>query len=316
MFLAYFRSIFGELKCEDTKAVQMTERRTRARAAVDELGGKTEVEGQLERDQGNLLRSSNYGWKGQPFYVNREAELRAQAVSMLERRAGPLRLQDFGRAGFDPHIIRELVRDGFIQNPFRGIYVPNGEYDRFKLTVAALATLRSDFVLGLQSAAQFHGLLDQVGPELHVVLPAAYPLKPLGEYQLVLIRWAGMQPPTEPVFIPDDDLASLGSLDGMSELEITELYFGIRREIVYNTSVRVTTPSRTVCDLLRYRHRRLGRERFPDLEVDDDMVFDSLKTFSDSCDLEEVRIMAERLDCLEDVSGYLAMAQRFRAGMR
>ena len=124
-----------------------------------------------------------------------------------------------------------------------------------------------------------------------------------------------MQPPTEPdASVPD-------LVDGLwygtiSDLELTEIYFGFERHIVCGHEVLVTSKARTICDLLFFRNRVLRPKKENAICFTDGIAFGALKAYADKYDLDDVREMADRLGYREEVLPLLNLVDRFLPSLR
>lgn len=219
-----------------------------------------------------------------------------QIQLILKRLQRPVRLQEFERAGYDSHVLRELLAEGKILSPCRGIYIARGEYDPFLLALACLSLGRTDYTIGLHSAARIHGLISVDSPDLHIFVGSGWTVRHCGNYGMTSIKWTNS-------FTEVDECGAEPTAESLE-------YWGIELQSIYGVRMRVTSAARTVCDLLRFMDR-------VSIPVSDgtiqgrEIAFDALKAFSESGDLDEVLTLATRLGCEDEIGNYLDLVRRY-----
>lgn len=228
---------------------------------------------------------------------------------MINAAGRPVRLAELLDAGIDVRVVRAVVQEGRILNPVKGIYCDLGNYDPFLHALACLRVHGTDYVLCLKSAAQYHGLIGNVDSDLWVAAPVGRGiLAYVGDYRAVPIHWNGMQAPSAPMDVPLDSEADVD----LGRLEQTERYFGIWRQVVGGVEIKVTSPARTVVDLLRYMERPVAKERVDGLCFDQATAFEALATFVRDNDVDMVAEIADRLGCTDQIEVHVALARSFQ----
>lgn len=238
---------------------------------------------------------------------------------ILNERQGPVHIRDFVHAGVDPNSLRSLVYDGAITNPMHSIYYLAETYDPFLMAIAGLSTLGTEFAVGLKSAAQYHGLISKPDDNLWIAIPyGKSAAKMAGDLRTVTIRWQNMMPPAEPMLVSEigDGMVDHWETAPRDDMEATERYFGFSVEVVFGRECLVTTPSKTVCDMLRNMNRLVGKDMSVARYISEDDAFDALKNYSERYDLMGLRRMADRHGCLADIERHISLAERFTAGPR
>ena len=238
---------------------------------------------------------------------------------ILKARQGPVHVREFVQAGVEASALRSLVYDGAITNPMLGVYYLAEPYDPFLMAIAALTTLSNDFVVSLKSAAQYHGLVSKPDENLWIAIPYGKSTsKAAGDYRTVFVRWQSMLPPTEPMIVSDINDGVIGhwGTEPRDDMEATERYFGFSAEVLFGRECLVTTPAKTVCDMLRNMNRLVGRDMSIARYISEEDAFDALKNYSEKYDLMDLRRMADRIGCLFDIERHIGLAERFMAGPR
>lgn len=226
------------------------------------------------------------------------------ALAMLEERQGPVRMVEFADAGIDPRAVRELVQDKTILNPYRGVYLLPGHYEPRLLALSILAVRDVDYLLCLESAAEHHGLVETSNRNLWIAMSETSSIKPVAGFRPITVLWQGMQLPGTSAGALDMP-AGAGANDVSTEVE---QFYGVIREVIYGVLVKVTSPARTVCDLLRFMNRPVGRHAYNGLTVSEQTALRALSAYVESYEIDEAREMAERLGCEEEVMRYLSIA--------
>ncbi len=171
------------------------------------------------------------------------ASLKDRALDFIRSRGGLARQRDFDAIGIQGVILRRLVQDGALLTPLRGVYQSPGMMMFFDEALV-LAQLRTGGVVCLCSAADFHGLTDRTQDGIWLAVPqtranaCAAEIEAQFGRQLHLTRWRDF------------------SLNGP----------GIQQVDIDGILVPMTTPERTVVDLLRYRgelpHQDFAQDAF------------------------------------------------------
>lgn len=250
-----------------------------------------------------------YGPRSKPTAEPKYVKDRESAYNIIQNRGGPVRLAEFIARGIDARALRYLVQEELVLNPFQGIYCPIGSYDPFLLALAVLRAHGTDYVLGLKTAAQYHGLLTEMDDDIWAATPVGrgMPGDVLG-FRPVPVHWKGMQAPQDPLDVPLDSEADVD----LGRLEQTERYFGIHRVTVYGTEIKVTSPARTVCDLLRFIDNPILKEGFDGLAIDSTTAFEALASYTRDHDVATLVEMSDRLGCREKIEDHLELARSFQ----
>jgi hypothetical protein len=130
--------------------------------------------------------------------------------------------------GVPGRILTDLVRQGFLERPVRGVYTlaePFGDFDLQKASIICLAC--PEGVICLRGATRLHGMHDNDTPVWTVAVRHTRPVRVPERTRVV--RWS------DPSFFAE----------GVEEYE------GIA-----GVTLRVTNPARTVADMFRREHHR------------------------------------------------------------
>src|SRR3546814_18337271 len=73
--------------------------------------------------------------------------------------------------------------------------------------------------------------------------------------------------PISPLDLSHAEREAVGLAAEMSDQDATERYCGVNTHMIYGAPIRMTTPARTICDLVQYRNRRIGREGLEGLHI-------------------------------------------------
>ncbi|MBS4049367.1 MAG: type IV toxin-antitoxin system AbiEi family antitoxin domain-containing protein [Alphaproteobacteria bacterium] len=255
--------------------------------------------------------SSQVGDERLERIARRRSKYFEQILAYFAEKQGPARSIDLIKAGIEHVILRQMVEDGRLWSPFYGLYCLPGDYDPLHLAIAAIRAHGPEFAVCFNTAAAFHGICSQPTEELWLAAPAGRRLsKSIDGFVPVAVNWQAMQPPTEP------DACVPGVADGywhgvISDLELTERHYGFDRHVVYGQEVLVTSPARTVCDLLVFRNRVLRPKKENATSFPDAIAFGALKAYTDKNELDEVRDMADRLGYRDEVLPLLDLAYHF-----
>ena len=171
------------------------------------------------------------------------ASLKDKALDFIRSRGGLARQRDFDAIGVQCVILRRLVQEGSLLTPMRGVYQAT-DMMMFFDEALVLAQLRTGGVVCLCSAADYHGLTDRTQDGIWLAVPqtranaCAAEIETQFDRQLRLTRWRD--------FSHDDP--------------------GIQQVDIDGITVPMTTPERTVVDLLRYRgelpHQDFAKDAF------------------------------------------------------
>lgn len=130
--------------------------------------------------------------------------------------------------GVPGRILTDLVREGFLERPVRGVYMlgePFGEADLVRATIIHMAC--PEGVICLRGAARLHGMHDNDTPIWTVAVRHTRPVRVPERTRVV--RWS------DPRFF-SEGVAEYEGLGGVA--------------------LRVTDPARTVADMFRHEHHR------------------------------------------------------------
>jgi hypothetical protein len=130
--------------------------------------------------------------------------------------------------GVPGRILTDLVRQGFLERPVRGVYMlaePFGDADLVKATVIRMAC--PEGVICLRGAARLHGMHDNDTPTWTVAVRHLAPVRVPERVRVV--RWS------DPRFFTE----GVEEYEGMA-----------------GTTLKVTDPARTVADMFRREHHR------------------------------------------------------------
>lgn len=130
--------------------------------------------------------------------------------------------------GVHNRTLTDLVREGFLERPVRGVYVlaePFGDADLVKASILQLAC--PEGVICLRGAARLHGMHDNDTPVWTVAVGHKRPVRVPDRTRVV--RWS------DPRFF-NEGVAEYEGLGGVA--------------------LRVTDPARTVADMFRHEHHR------------------------------------------------------------
>jgi hypothetical protein len=262
----------------------------------------------------SMQRRHSFDQSGQPAkkIIRRTIPLhhRERVMRMFEMRKGPIRWQEFRNAGVDDHALRELVREGAVLYPAVGIFAAPGDYEPRRFALSVLKAHGTEFYVCLKTAALMHGLISVDDQYIWLVLPSTRKtLREIGGYEPIPVRWNSMQVPDDPIMLDEGDKASVDWHPEMSELEQTERFLGINREWGYGGKIKVTTPARTVCDLLAFKDRPIGREGLNGLSISSDVAFEALKNYCLNSDIAEAKEIAYRVGYGDDLISMLDMGK-------
>jgi predicted transcriptional regulator of viral defense system len=201
--------------------------------------------------------------------------LKDRAMALLRER-GMARLKDFTELNIPASILRRLVADDLVESPARGIYRLAGIEMDFSSENTAVALFRTDGVLCLASAADFHQLVNDFdGAEIYVAVPPTLRDRdPVSGIHLV--RW-----------VPDN----------------LSRDFGVGEADLCGIKVKVTTPERTVVDLLRYQRRLPDGVRYAS-----EALYSLVER--DECRFDELMRLAARFKVDEEVASVVRAVSR------
>lgn len=130
--------------------------------------------------------------------------------------------------GVHNRTLTDLVREGFLERPVRGVYMlaePFGDHDLVKATIIRLAC--PEGVICLRGAARLHGMHDNDTPIWMVAVRHLAPVRV--PERVKVVRWS------DPRFFTE----GVEEYEGMA-----------------GVNLRVTDPARTVADMFRREHHR------------------------------------------------------------
>ena len=149
----------------------------------------------------------------------------ARVVQVVQK-FGIVRSRDIDNAGINRKFVATALKNGLLLKIDRGIYATPGFLERPHASLVAACVRIPDSVVCLQSAAHFHGLLDQAPDKVRVAIDEK--------------RW-------DP---------SVGAI------EVTRVWFsgaamtqGVVNRSIDGTPIRVYSPMKTIADLLKYRNK-------------------------------------------------------------
>ena len=145
----------------------------------------------------------------------------------LLRKKRLVRTRDVEEAGIPRTYLTRLVKQGKIRRVARGLYELTDAPTDHNASLAEVCTRVPRATIGLISAAQFHDLTAATPPTVWIVLPSHTP-HPKVDFVRLEIAYAS------PAIVTPSAVESHD-------------YFG--------ADIRVTTPSRTVVDMFRFRNR-------------------------------------------------------------
>ena len=189
--------------------------------------------------------------------------------------------------GINRTTLSQLVSQGYVERPVRGVYHVPGEGDDQRVYWAAIS-LAYDCVFCLMSAASFHGLTEESAgtPEVAIPVDARVPQRQSLESRVDFHRWPG---------------AALEA-----DVETVD---------IQGVAVRITSPARTVVDM--FRHSTLNSERGFPRSVLDTSFLDCLTRYLSDGDQDarsaELRRIAIEHGCWERVCEIVSVIQVTRA---
>jgi predicted transcriptional regulator of viral defense system len=190
-----------------------------------------------------------------------------EALSLFEDGV-PIRTRDVARAGVHTQSLTHLVARGTIERVGRGVYRKAGA-DADTWQSFAEATVRVPLaIICLSSAAVYHGLTTRNPSETWIALPSSHRVPVAGNPALRTKRWRNWD-------------------------EVSR--FGIETIAIDGVDVRITSPARTVVDLVRPRNRASS-----DLALE--VLMEFLKAGGDP---DLIKDYAGRLDCLRKLTPLL-----------
>lgn len=150
----------------------------------------------------------------------------SERIRQLIRRRGIVRSRDLAAERIPREVLRRLVAQGVVQRPARGIYVlANAKPTELQSLVEACRRVPQGIVC-LLSALRFHHLTTQNPFETWLAIDAKAWLPRIDYPPVRIVRFSG-----------------------------TALTDGIDEHRVQKTTIRVTSPARTVVDCFVYRNK-------------------------------------------------------------
>lgn len=218
----------------------------------------------------------------------RTGDGRRRAMEIARIAGGFLSAGDFTDRGVNRVMLRQLVAEGLLSSPARGVYVSSDLYQSMShLREWALVAYRyPETVFCLQTAAVFHGLTGENPAELHVFSPRSY-----GER---LRMGAPFCLPVHALVTRNDD----------------NLAVGVDVHQIDGVAVRMTSPERTLVDMFRFSPLG-GGGRGSDL-VTQEMFLTSLGLAAQDdtrFDFDEVAMHASAFGCYDGLSPLVKTAR-------
>jgi hypothetical protein len=216
---------------------------------------------------------------------------RDDAFQFILERGGMARQRDIVAAEINPNTLAQMVSNGILEVPTRGVYrIASDVFDPWSDTQAIM--LRTDGVLCMRSAAEFHGLTDQTHRDIWLAIPRHKAHDKADDLPVRFMKWGWERFPYP--------------FEGMGVDAVQQEY---DREFpviatVGGAKLRVTSPERTVLDLLRYSCNNRYLKAQPDAAMFADEAFRILvkeKTYNE----RNLRDWAARLGVGEIVQARL-----------
>lgn len=218
--------------------------------------------------------------------------------------------------GVDYNALREMVREGSVYYAAIGVFALHMDYEPLPFTLAVLKTHGTEYFACLTTAAAYHGLLKDPDEYLWMVLPNnRNTLSEVYGYHTVPVRWSKMRLPDE-LRMTEADRRIFGNIPGMTETSLAELYCGVATERMYGADVKITTPARTVCDLLLFRDKSIGRAGLNGLYIPSSIAFDALREYAMNFDVADAVEFAERMDYGANIVDSLRIAANMASAPR
>lgn len=236
---------------------------------------------------------------------------RQTIIDMLNNRQGPIRWLDFREAGVDYNALRDMVREGTLLYPAFGVFALPQAYDPHLLALATLSAHGTEFFACLETAAAIHKLLPESDRYLWLVLPnSRNTLRDVVGFEPIPVRWNAMRIPPHGVDITDAVRHELGWKPKMSRSELVERYYGIYEATIYGSPVKITSPARTVCDLLMFKKKPIAREGLNGLFITEQDAYDAVLKYIGGHEIDDAIEMANRMNYGREVTDYLSFAAR------
>ncbi|WP_341910993.1 hypothetical protein [Ferrovibrio terrae] len=234
---------------------------------------------------------------------------RETILNILAKRQGPVKWTEFRQARVESTAMRDMVREGTVIHPTPGVFALQREYEPLPFALSVLRAHGTEYFLSLTSAARYHGLIPEIDSFLWVVMPDnRNTLHEVAGFFPVPVRWRQMHLPSEPFTLSDGQRLSVGWTPGMSREESTERFLGVYREWIYGAEVKITSPARTICDLLMFRNRPIGRVGLEGLFIEDSIAFSAVAEYARNFEMASALTMAERLGYGDRVTSSLRIA--------
>lgn len=239
--------------------------------------------------------------------------LRGKALRVLRASKAPLRQKELSEKGVDGKTLRRLVEKGELVNPVRGVYVLSEEENAFNISLAVIGARGTDFVLCGRSAASYHGLVDRHDARLWLGMRKGIRVPSIEDGpKIIPVRWKKMFPYKADTVVEKDE----GELDWFADDAIdenpddqAETHFGVEYVDIHGVDVKVTTPERTVCDLIRFADRSVISDGRANLFSDERIAVEALSTLLERCEMRDLDDMARLLKCEDKLAPLLALAR-------
>jgi len=198
---------------------------------------------------------------------------RARRLEMLLADGSMWRMRDLRAHGIDAKTVRRAVAAGAVEALSRGVYRKPDVPDEHGAALAEVCARVEDGVICLFSAADFHGLTDVPPERVWVAIPNNRRPPRLDWPPVRAVRWR-------------NPLA---------------LELGVEERVIHGVRVRITTPARTVVDMLRMM-----------TTVGEDRAMECLRDYAGSGgSVREVRVIADGIGCGKTLTPYIKVIPYF-----
>lgn len=206
-----------------------------------------------------------------------------KALSVLGAIGRPMSLVEIETMGINRMTVSQLVSEGYLERPVRGVYHVPGEQDDQRVFWACVS-LGYDAVFCLRSAASFHGLTEEGAgiPDIAVSNRARVPIRSSFEIRVRPHRW------------PEAALSA-----------------DVDTVLIQSVPVRITSPARTVVDM--FRHSEINDEPgFPKVVEETsfvDCLTRYLSRFEGDAGTAALRRVAQDHGCWDQIRRIAAVIQ-------
>ncbi|MEO3432318.1 hypothetical protein [Inquilinus sp. CAU 1745] len=186
------------------------------------------------------------------------------------------RMKDLLAEGIAAQTVRRAVAAGTVEALSRGVYRRAGAYDEHGAILAEVSARVPDGVICLFSAADFHEITDVTPRQIWVGIPNNRRPPKLDWPPIRAVRWRGA---------PSFDV-------------------GVEERVIHGVPVRMTTPARTVVDMLRMMKT-----------VGEDRALECLRDYAaNGGSAGEVRVIADRIGVGQRLRPYVSTIPYLEAG--